>query len=82
MKRDETISVRNAPTQRSSLTDAEVLEMLAKAEAEYEAYVALSKMSAYRVPAGKTYEPKYDWSTPMTLVTYQKCRLGTCCHFR
>lgn len=70
MERQETISERSDSSQRSRLTDAEVLDMLAEAEAEYEAYVALSKISAYRVPAEKVYEPKYDWSTPMTLVTY------------
>ena len=70
MEREDTNSVRNDSYQRSSLTEAEVLELLAEAEADYDAYVALSKLSAYRVPAGKIYEPKYDWSTPMTLVIY------------
>lgn len=70
MEREETTSGSNDSSQRNSLTDAQVLDMLAEAEAEYEAYVALSKFSAYRVPEEKLYEPKYDWSTPMTLVTY------------
>lgn len=67
MERQKTISGRGDSSQR---TIAEVLDMLADAEAESEAYVALSKISAYRVPAEKVYEPKHDWSTPMTLVTY------------
>ena len=70
MEREKTISGRSDSSKRNSLTDAEVLDMLAEAEAEYEAYVGLSKISASRVPAEKIYEPKYDWSTPMTLVTY------------
>ena len=70
MERDDTTSARSDCSRRGSLTDAEVLEMLAEAAAEYEAYVALSKMPTYRVPAEKTYEPKYDWRTPLTLVTY------------
>lgn len=70
MERQETTSERSDSSKRSRLSDAKVLDMLAEAEAEYEAYVALSKISAYRVPAEKAYEPKYDWSTPMTLVTY------------
>lgn len=70
MEREETTSGSNDSSQRNSLTDAQVLDMLAEAEAEYEAYVALSKISAYRVPAEKLHEPKYDWSTPMNLVTY------------
>lgn len=70
MARQETTSERSDSSDRSRLTDAEVLDILAEAEAEYEAYVSLSKISAYRVPAEKVHEPKYDWSTPMTLVTY------------
>ena len=70
MERQKTISGRSDSSHSTIATYAEVLDMLVEAEAEYEAYVALSKISAYRVPAGKVYEPRYDWSTPMTLVTY------------
>lgn len=61
MERQTTISGRSDSSQRTIPTDAEVLDMLA--EAECEAYVALSKISTYRVPAEKVYEPKYDWNT-------------------
>lgn len=70
MERQKTISRKKRLLPETIPTDAEVLDILAEAEAECEAYVALSKISAYRVPAEKVYEPKYDWNTAMTLVTY------------
>ena len=70
MERQETTSEMSDSSQRTNLTDAEALDILAEAEAEYEAYIALSEISAYRVPPAKLYEPKYDWNTPMTLVIY------------
>lgn len=70
MERKKTTSGRSDSSQGITPGDAQVLDMLAEAEARYEAYVALSKISAHPVPAEKICESKYDWSTPMTLVTY------------
>ena len=49
MERKKTTSGRSDSSQRTTPTDAQVLDMLAEAEAEYEACVALSKISAHPV---------------------------------
>ena len=59
-----------SPPRETARPTPKSLRCSLKREAEYEAYVALSKVLAGQVPAGNVYEPKYDWSTPMTLVTY------------
>ncbi len=70
MQPDETVSRGSESSRKDTLSDAEVLEKLAQAEAAYEAYLTQAELARYRAPPDVPYEPKYDWATPMTLVTY------------
>ena len=68
---NEGSSGKSEDARQERLSEAEVLQLLSGASVEYEAYLSQAELAAvYRPSAELVYEPKYDWNTPMTLVTY------------